>query len=68
MPSTVIDRFHHDPGTGVLTVVFRTGRVYAYHGVPASEVAALRSAESKGRYFNAHIRGHYPYDEIQQRA
>lgn len=64
MPSTVIQSFDHDAETGVLTVRFVTGRVYRYFAVPKSEAAALRASGSKGRYFNAHIRNRYPYEEL----
>lgn len=68
MPSTVIDTFRHDPQTKVLTVVFQTGRVYRYFNVPAEEAAAMKVSGSKGRYFNAHIRPHYQYEEVRKRA
>ena len=68
MPSTVTDAFKHDPATNVLTVRFVTGRVYRYFAVPEREAAALRASASKGRYFNAHIRGRYPFEEAQGAA
>ena len=64
MPSSVIRSFDHDAQTGVLTVRFVTGRVYRYFAVPKAEAEALRAAGSQGRYFNAHIRDRYPYEEI----
>ena len=64
MPSTVIRRFDYSPDSAELTVEFVTGRRYVYSGVPEVEVSALRSAFSKGVYFNKRIRDHYPYREI----
>ena len=64
MPSTVIRRFDYQPETLELDVLFVTGRRYVYADVPAEEVAALRSAFSKGRHFNAHIRDRYAYREV----
>jgi hypothetical protein len=64
MPSTVIRRFEHSPGRRELLVEFVTGRRYVYLDVPADEVAAMRSAFAKGRYFNAHIRDRYQFREV----
>lgn len=64
MPSTVIRRFEYRPEGGELEVLFTTGRRYLYRDVPPEAVAALRAAFSKGRHFNAHIRGNYSYVEL----
>jgi hypothetical protein len=64
MPSTVIRHFDYSPETRELTVEFVTGRRYIYFDVPGEEVLALRSAFSKGRYFNAHIRDRYRFREV----
>lgn len=64
MPSTVIRRFDHDPGSETLDVEFVSGRRYRYAGVPNEVVEAFRSAFSKGRFFNARIRDHYPCEEL----
>lgn len=64
MPSSVIHNFVHDPKTGVLTVTFTTGRRYAYAGVAAEVVEGMRQSRSKGRYFNRHVRDHYPATEL----
>lgn len=63
MPSHVIRAFEYRPETGELAVTFTTGRRYLYRGVPAQAAADLRAAFSKGRHFNRHIRGRYPYVE-----
>ena len=64
MPSTVIRRFDYRPATRELEVLFTTGRRYLYADVPEEAAAALRGAFSKGRHFNAHIRGRYSYVEL----
>ena len=64
MPSTVIKRFDYRPASRELEVLFVTGRRYIYADVPFDEVEAFRSAFSKGRYFNAHIRDNYRYREL----
>ena len=63
MPSTIIRAFEYRPERQELEILFTTGRRYRYREVPAEAAAALRAAFSKGRHFNAHIRGAYPYVE-----
>lgn len=64
MPSTVIRRFDYDPRAQALDVEFVGGRRYRYAGVPDEVAAAFREAFSKGRFFNARIRDHYPCEEL----
>ena len=63
MPSSVIRSFDYRPERRELDVLFTTGRRYVYREVPAEAAEALRSAFSKGRHFNARIRGRYPFEE-----
>ena len=65
MPSTIIRSFAYRPETLELDVTFTTGRRYVYSGVPPEAAAAFRAAFSKGRHFNARIRGFYSYEEIE---
>jgi len=44
-----------------LQVVFTSGRVYCYQGVPPEVFRGLLEAESKGQYMRAHIIDVYPY-------
>lgn len=64
MPSSVIRAFDYHPDTAVLDVLFTTGRRYLYRAVPADVVEAMQAAASRGRFFNAFIRGRYAYDEV----
>jgi hypothetical protein len=64
MPSTIIRAFDYRPETRELDILFTTGRLYRYGAVPAEAVQAFRAAFSKGRYFNARIRGRYPFREL----
>lgn len=64
MPSTVIRAARFDPDTGVLDIIFTTGRRYLYRDVPADEAERFAAAFSKGRYFNARIRDRYTFTEI----
>ncbi len=65
MPSTIIRRFDYRRDTRELEVLFTTGRRYVYRDVPPETADAFRAAFSKGRHFNARIRGHYPYKELE---
>ena len=65
MPSTVIRRFTYHPRRSALDVEFVSGRRYRYADVPPDLVEAFRSAFSKGRFFNARIRDHYRFAEIE---
>ena len=68
MPSSVIRRFDYRPDRRELDILFTTGRRYVYREVPPDAADALRAAVSKGRHFNARIRGRYPYREIEPEA
>lgn len=64
MPSAVIKELAYDPETQTLSVWFRpSGRRYDYLDVPTRIYDALRLAPSKGRFFNAHIRDDYAFEE-----
>jgi len=45
---------------GTLVVAFRDGRAYRYDGVPQGIADGLARAASKGRYYQAFVRGRYP--------
>lgn len=49
---------YHDP-SAVLQLVFHSGAVYCYFGVPPQIYYQLLRAESKGSYFNSHIRNRF---------
>lgn len=63
MPSRVIRSFAYRPRERELEILFTTGRCYLFHDVPPEAAEALRSAFSKGRHFNARIRGRYRFTE-----
>lgn len=63
MPSTIIRSFDYRPEARELLVLFTTGRRYLYRNVPPEAAEAFRRAFSKGRHFNARIRGRYSYEE-----
>jgi hypothetical protein len=68
MPSSVIRWIQYDPHSRRLTVLFQTGRRHAYENVPPEIHSAFRIASSRGAYFNAWIRDHYPYACLERSA
>jgi hypothetical protein len=48
----------------LLELEFQSGAIYRYLGVPAATYRELLAAESKGAYFNCHIRNRFPYTKI----
>ncbi|MES1201621.1 MAG: KTSC domain-containing protein [Pseudomonadota bacterium] len=65
MPSSALQRYLYDAATSELIVTFPSGKSYVYEDVPADVYAALCAAESKGGYFNAHIRDEYYMREMK---
>ncbi len=45
---------------GTLELKFRSGVSYRYFAVPETVVEAFLAAESKGAYFNRHVRDRFP--------
>ena len=66
--SASLAAFGFDSATETLEVEFQNERVYRYYGVPWSVFADLQQADSKGRFFNSHIRNRYPYVRVGRRA
>jgi hypothetical protein len=54
---------YHDQ-LAVLELTFRSGAVYCYFGVPAPTYHELLRAESKGQYFNSHVRNRFACAKI----
>jgi len=65
MPSSVVAAIQYDADSATLRIIFVSGKVYDYKGVPPEEYAAMRSAGSKGRYLNEHIKGHYRFVKVK---
>jgi hypothetical protein len=62
--STTLVTVGYDEAQELLQLEFCSRAVYLYFGVPAAVFEALLDAPSKGRYFNAAIRGRYPYRQM----
>ncbi len=48
----------------VLEIQFESGRIYQYYNVPEEIFLEMLNAPSKGKYFNAAVRGKFPFREI----
>lgn len=59
--STAIARIEYDDLSYELRITFVTGNTYAYDGVPCDVYERFLQAESKGSFFNDHIRDGYPF-------
>ena len=62
--SSILSEVKYDRGSRALDLRFVTGRIYRYSDVPAEMYERLLSADSKGAFFNAHIRDAYAYREL----
>ncbi len=61
--SSAIDRIAYDPSRRALSIWFReTGGPYRYYEVPPQVFEGFLRADSKGAYFNDHIRDRYRFD------
>jgi hypothetical protein len=59
--SSLIQAVGYDPERRLLEIAFTSGLVYWYANVPLEVYAALLAAESKGEYFQKHIRDVFAY-------
>jgi hypothetical protein len=59
--STALTDVDYDEDTRELTITFRDGSSYTYHGVPADVYSRLLDDSSKGWNFNTFIRNGYAF-------
>ena len=59
--SSALAGVSYDANQNTLTVSFTKGGRWVYFDVPAYKFEALKSAGSRGRYFNSNIRDNYSY-------
>ena len=62
--SSALTDARYDAQTRDLDVWFVSGRRYRYSNVPPQVYDSLLSADSKGVFFNVHIRDKYVYREL----
>lgn len=54
--SSAINSVGYDPSGNRLEIEFKSGTIYQYTNVPEYMYIALMSADSKGAFFDRHIR------------
>jgi hypothetical protein len=64
LQSTSLNAATYQDQSAFLDLEFQSGAIYRYLGVPVQVYQELLQAESKGRYFNQHIRNRFPYTKI----
>jgi hypothetical protein len=62
--SKMLTSVAHDADKQILYLRFQSGDVYRYFEFPGEDHQAFLSAESKGRFFLAHIRDHFRYERM----
>lgn len=61
MESTTLRSMGYEAESRALEIEFQSGAIYRYLAVPADVYQALCEADSKGRYFNDHVRDRYVF-------
>ncbi|WP_372781284.1 KTSC domain-containing protein [Phenylobacterium sp.] len=62
--STAISEIDYDSERAKLLVRFVSGERYVYVGVPAEVCRSFVEADSKGRFFQLHVRDRYPFNRL----
>jgi len=65
MPSSVIHAIYYDKAASSLRIIFVSGSVYEYLRVPQRVYEAIKTATSKGKYFNRFIKNKYAFNQIR---
>jgi KTSC domain len=66
--SSVLPDVKYDRRSRTLDLRFVTGRTFRYSDIPPEVYERLMSANSKGAFFNTHIRDEYAYRELSVEA
>lgn len=64
--SSNLERIRYDRSNRILHITFRNQSHYIYYDVSYYRYLKLYHAESKGKYFNRFIRGHYDYVRVKE--
>ena len=64
LESTLLASALYDPLRRHLEIALRSGERYLYFQVPPHCYQQLLNADSKGAYFNRHIRNHFPFQHL----
>jgi KTSC domain len=64
--STLLASVAYDIGKSLLQLEYCDGAIYQYSAVPATIHQGLLAADSKGTYFNRHIRSRYRHTRLRR--
>ena len=64
LQSSVLAATEYFPQLQTLDIVFNSGKAYRYLKVPMSLYQDLLEADSKGAFFNAHIRNQFSFQHL----
>lgn len=64
--SSNVQGVEYDEPTKRLTMHFRNGGTYYHHGVSLDHYRDLVAAESVGKHYHQHIRGHFETTKIEK--
>ncbi len=64
MPSTVIHSIGYNKAKQLLIIEFVSGAIYHYKQVPPSIYRAFKDSESKGVYFNDHVKDKFHFERV----
>ncbi len=65
--SSNVDSVGYDPATGSMEIRFRNGGHYRSAGkIPAHLHAGLMAAESKGKFWHAHLKGKFEFEKVEE--
>lgn len=62
--SSNLETATYDSDVQDLTIAFKDGNEYVYHGVPYTVFLGLQNARSAGEYFFRQIRSVYSYEQL----
>jgi hypothetical protein len=65
--SSVMTFVKYDDDAGELDITFTSGKIYRYLRVPVEIYEGLLDAESKGEFFNDHIKDSFVCSEVMSR-
>ncbi len=65
--SAAVKAVSYEPHKRELFVTFANGRTYVYDNVPSEVFEELKTANSKGAFFNREIRDRYSFREFSER-
>jgi hypothetical protein len=65
--SSVMSRVEYDDDARELDITFASGKTYRYLEVPPDIHDGLLNAQSKGQFFNEHIKDAFSWTEVVSR-